>query len=181
MYKGVAMSEISLIAPILKNNKISTFFKESYINATRTPFVRNLFERAPEKDVLQITSRYNRTPALYDDLFNGKIKIFLKGLSDKANPVFNENAIKPENFKSMVTSKTSLIGEIINLFDGLDKDQKTINKISIQLKDKRMHLMTFGFDHKAIDEFDIKVLDEKNPILNALKYSEDKRVDLYRD
>jgi len=174
------MTITNLVNPLLKNEDISIYMKESYINAAKTPYVRQLFERAPEKDVINITKKYNQIPDLYDDLFNGKIKIFLHGISNNADPIFNENAVKPENYKEKLGPK-SLIGYVIKIFDALDRNQKTVNRISLQNKDDRLRLMTFDFDHKAIDQFDLEILDKNNPFVKILDYAQDKHVELYRD
>ena len=154
--------------------------KESYVNAAKTPYVRQLFERAPEKDVVDITKKYNRIPALYEDLFSGKIKIFLHGISEKADPIFNNQAVTPENYKQKLGRK-SLIGYIVKIFDALDKDQKTINRISLQAKENRLKLMTYDFDRKAIDQYDLEILDKENPFIKILDYADNKHIELYRD
>lgn len=172
----------SLINPLLTNPKVSNLFKESYIRARKNSLVYYLYEKMPQQDIIKITSKYSKEPEMFDDLFNGKIKISLHGLSDQPIGLFNKDTVTPDNFKQSIDFK-SLIGTAMQLFDFFEPDKKTVNRILIQVKNDMMRIIPFDFNKKAVAmrELNIKILDKENPLVKAAMYADNHQVDLYRD
>lgn len=163
------------------NSNVNTSAKDLLQRFARNPEVKDLLERTPPEDILTICEAYKKSPTVYDDAFNGKIKFFLDGLQDEALPVFN-NEKKDTNLKKLLLSPNSLVDQTVKLFDSYQDMTTKTKRIYLTMinKDEIQFLLVDSKD-KAVLEF-TRQTDKVNEVfLRMIKASDNKSLELIRD
>lgn len=163
------------------NSNVNTSAKDLLKRFARNPEVKTLLERTPKADILTICEAYKKSPTVYDDAFNGKIKFFLEGLQDKALPVFN-NEKKNTNLKKILLSPNSLVDQTVKLFGNYEDMSIKTKRIYLTMlnKDEIKFLLVDSKD-KTVLEF-TRQTDKVNEVfLRMIKASDNKSLELIRD
>lgn len=169
------------IKKFLKDPEVSDEIKEMCFKLIENPLIAHLVEKAPVNVIFEICGEYKKHMAWYDDIFSGKIKIYLKGLMNEALPLYSYIGIQNDyNLKMFFGSKT-LTGEIVEKFAACDAQNNKINRITVRIKDNK--LLTAGFDsRKEIKAMVVDFIDflEEGSLVKLLNNTPHKRVDFIR-
>lgn len=163
------------------NSNVNTSAKDLLQRFARNPEVKTLLERTPKADILTICEAYKKSPTVYDDAFNGKIKFFLEGLQDKPLPVFNKEK-KDTNLKKLLLSTNSLVDQTVKLFGSYqDMTTKTKRIYLTMINKDEVHFLLVDSKDKAILEFTKQTCRVNEVFLRMIKASDNKSLELIRD
>lgn len=170
------------IMKFLSDPEVSSEIKDTCFKLLQNPLIENLIKKASVHTIFEVCEEYIKHVNLYDEIFSGKIKIFLKGLMNEALPIYNFLGIPNDYTLKMYLGPNTLIGEIVNKFVDCNVLNNKINRITMKIKNNK--LLTAGFDSKnevkimVVDFIDI--LEEQDPLLKLLNLTPHKRIDLIR-
>jgi hypothetical protein len=166
----------------LKDPEVSPEIKDTCFKLLENPIIEYLVKKASVRTIFEVCEEYIKHTDWYDEIFNGKIKIFLKGLMNEALPIYNYLGIHNDYNLKMYLGPNTLIGEIVDKFVDCNALTNKINRITMKIKNNKV--LTAGFDSKnevkvmVIDFIDI--LEEEGPLLKLLNLTPHKRIDLIR-
>lgn len=171
-----------VIIKFLKDPSISPDIKEICIRLLRNPFLSQLFEKTPVSVIFEICNEYSKHPEIYDDIFSGKIKLFVKGQTEKALPVIEyDNMAGDENIQKFFKPNT-LVGQVVEKFAVCPTEYKEIKRIAVKLKENKVMTAAFNSDNKIVSmlvDF-LSKNHKENALANFLDSKKTQRVDLVK-
>lgn len=175
------LGEAQTIASFLKDPDISNDLKEVCFRLLENPYIGKLTRRTPISALFEICEEYKKYSDLYDEVFCGKIKYYLKGLMDDAMPIFNHNRIGDSCTLEAYIGPHTLNGQVVEKFAACESLKEDIRRIMIQINGNRMLTTIFNKNNKVVSMIVDSVTQQSgNVFLNFLNAIASRRVDLIR-
>lgn len=166
----------------LTDPKINPELKMVYLRLAKNPRITRLVEKTSTQSMYAICEEYQKYPNLYDDIFDGRIKICLEGNKSKYLSIFNHKEVKKNSNLRMYFGPNTLIEEVAEKFIACDIEKNKINKITIKLKEDKILTAGYNPENKLITMFVdlINTNHENNIILNFLHMTKRKKLDIIK-
>lgn len=173
------VTQLNMIDWALKSKKTNVLIKEALYRFSENPAIKNSLERMPSRDLFNVWENYKTNPELYDDMFNGKVKFKLKGVSELALPVYDKD-INTGNVRDLLAPE-SLIGKVIKMFDAFSETNGYAKKISLKMNGEKLSTAVFDKNDNTILSITRSVDDTNNILFKMLNAADDKKLDLIRE
>lgn len=175
-------STYKILNKFLYDCKVTPEQKMLYFRLVKNPHLEALINNTRISEFFEILEEYRKHPNLYDEIFNGKVKLFIKDGKEKSFAIFDHKKIKPKSSLKMYLSPNTLMGEVVERFTTCNIADNIIKRVSINLYEEE--LITSGFNHNnklvnmVIDLITGKI--EESIIINFLRMTKNQRIDLVR-
>ena len=162
--------------------------KKACYNFSENNKVREAFEYTNDpNDFVLIAKKYNSMPKVYDEVFAGKIKYFVKGFMNKPMPVVKDEI---KDLTTEMNGAQSLTGFAVELIDLIHKlwHEPVVSKYpfpklaSLKIVDNSYLVSLFENAEKAQDDLIARTdlpLSSNYGVNNLLKNAEKHEVDFY--
>lgn len=169
------------IIKFLKDPSISPELKDMCFRLVTNPFIRKLLKKTPASAIFEICREYKKNPDLYDDIFNGRIRFFLKGSMNESLPLFNYKKTNDEcNLKEFIGPST-LTGQVVEKFIACDALNKKIIRIMVKMQGDKLLTTAFDSNNKVVSMLiDQEAKSEGKIFINFLKSLANQRIDFIR-
>lgn len=169
------------IIKFLKDPEISSDLKDVCFRLVTNPFIRNLLKKTPASAIFEICQEYKKHPDLYDDIFNGRIQFFLKGVMNEALPLFNyKKADSDSNLKEFIGPST-LTGQVVEKFSNCSAGQNNIMRIMVKMQGDKLLTTAFNSENKVVSMLiDQEAKCNDHIFVNFLKNLSNQRIDFIR-
>lgn len=171
----------SVLAKFLKDSEVSSEIKDICYKLSENPYVDRLIENTPISSIFEACEEYKKHMSLYDDVLNGKIRIFIKEVLESALPIYSFMKVPKDSNLKILFGPNTLAGGIVEKFIICDAASNKIKRIAIETKNNK--LLTVGYDSKnkvktmLIEYPEVGIYD---PLTTFLHITHNKRLDLIR-
>lgn len=176
-----SVEEVETIASFLKDPCISNDLKEVCFRLMESPYVGKLTRKTPISALFEVCEEYKKYSDLYDEVFCGRIKYFLKGIMDDALPIFNPERVHEGSTLAAYVGPQTLNGQVVEKFAECESLKEEIRRIMIQINGNRMLTTAFNTKNKVVSMI-VDTINQQsgNVFLNFLNAIASRRVDLIR-
>lgn len=175
------LDEAQTIASFLKDPNISNEQKEIFFRLLENPYIGKLTRKTPISALFGICEEYKKYADLYDEIFCGKIKYYLKGLMDDAMPIFNHERVNSNSTLEAYVGPHTLNGQVVEKFAACEPLKEEIRRIMIQINGNRILTTIFNKNNKVVSMIVDSITQQSaNVFLNFLNAIASRRVDLIR-
>ncbi len=173
----------ALVLKFLNDPTLNSEVKSICFRLSCHKFIQKLLEKTPATAIFRICEEYKKHPDLYDEIFSGKLKFFLKGSMNNAEPFMNTQKINQIATLQGLFEPDTLIRQVVDKFESFEFAADRIKRIAIEINGDKMLTVAFNEERKIVSLFEdyIKIKGKQNAFLNFINRSTKKRVDFIRN
>ncbi len=184
MFATSSPSEIpDIVMKFIEDPQVSPDLKAVCFRLASHKFMQKMLENTPVSAIFWICEEYKKHPDLYDDIFNGKIKFYQDGKTQKFLPVFDRNNINNSSNLKNLFDTDALTRQIVEKFVTFDQQVSNVRRIAVEVNGDKMVTVAFNSEKKIISMFIDFVNSgkfQKSAFLNYLCKDGKKRIDFIR-
>lgn len=170
-----------IVAKFLKDAEISVDLKSYCYRLAQNKNILHLLRKTQVSTLFWICEEYKKNPDIYDDIFSGKIKVYIKGSDTKAQALFYSCYAECESLGE-IFSQSHIIRQVADKFSNCKSNANNIRRITIKANNDKIITVGFNCEKEVVSMLVdyINIKNKSSKFLEGLISTNEKRMDFIR-